>query len=143
MSVGESRRSKIEHEFTWIGDQCGYIFQAMNDLEAFYNPHKLIQHKGNFNTDISAHRKNLAIALLYQIASKKDRELLVNADRDILINLMEKYRVFEFFQRDAELEYAALVKRVDNLKNEGISPKWCALFRNFLNVVKKFAEERL
>lgn len=143
VSIGELRNAKVESEFKWIGDQCGYIFQAMNDLEAFYSPNKLIQHKGNLNLDITSHRKNLAIALLYQIVDKKDKTPLFNADKGTLISLMQRYRIFDFFKHDIELEYAALVERIDVVKNNGISAEWCALFREFLGTVKKFAEERL
>lgn len=139
----EHKNPKIESEFKWIGDQCGYIFQAMNDLEAFRNPDKLLLHKGRFNIDLSANRKNLAIALLYQVAGSRDRAALVNADREKLMRLMEKYRIFECFARDIELEYAALVRRVSILQNEGIPLEWCNQFQSFLGLVRKFAEERL
>lgn len=143
VSAGELQRSKVGVELKWIGDQCGYIFQVMNDLEAFYNPQKLIQHKGSLNLDITTNRKNLAIALLYQVADKKDKTLLANVDRDSLVRLMQKYKILEFFQQDIKLVYDALTERIDNLKNENVSPEWCSLFREFLGVVKKYAEERL
>lgn len=143
VSAGELQSSKVGVELKWIGDQCGYIFQVMNDLEAFYNPQKLIQHKGSLNLDVTVHRKNLAVALLYQVADKNDKSLLINTDKDSLVMLMQKYKIFEFFQHDINLVYAAIIERIDNLKKWSISPEWCSLFRDFLGVVKKYAEERL
>lgn len=141
--VGDRHFPGAEAQFKKIGDKCGYIFQAMNDLEVFSKPASLREHKGRLNFDISARRKNLVVSLLCKIASRPDRAKLKEADGAELCELVKKYRIVEYYRRELEKEYASLVNDTAALTSMGIAPLWCDLFRSFLALIKRTAEGRL
>lgn len=142
-NMGSRRLPEAEAQFKQIGDKCGYIFQAMNDLEAFSNPTALCEHKGHLNLDISTRRKSLTISLLYQIASKQDRFRIEQADEDELRALSQKYRIVEYYMRELEKEYISLLDDTAALTSMGISSEWCDLFLAFLEIIKNTAIGRL
>lgn len=141
--TGNERYPGAAVRFKQIGDKCGYIFQAMNDLEVFSKPSTLYEHKGRLNFDVSARRKSLAVSLLYQMASKKDRAKVEKADEAELRALIQKYRIVEYYIRTLELEYLSLLDDVATLTTVGMSDEWCGLFCVYLDIVKKNAEGRL
>lgn len=142
-NVGNQRFPEAEAQFKKIGDKCGYIFQAMNDLEVFSKPKALHDHKGHLNYDISAKRKSLTISLLYQIASKQDRAKLEQANRDELCELSQKYRIVKYYMHELEKEYVSLLEDAAALSSMGISSEWCNLFCEYLGIIKRTAEDRL
>ena len=142
-NLGSRRFPEVEAQFKKIGDKCGYIFQAMNDMEVFSKPTALREHKGHLNFDISAKRKSLTISLLYQIASKRDRAKLEQADRDELCELSQKYQIVKCYMHELEKEYSSLLEDTTVLASMGVSPEWCDLFRAFLEIIKTTAENRL
>ena len=142
-NMGNRRFPEAEAQFKKIGDKCGYIFQAMNDLEVFSKPKALHEHKGHLNFDISTRRKSLTISLLYQIASKQDRAKLEGADRTELCALSQKYQIVKYYMHELEKEYASLLEDAVALASMGISSEWCSLFQAFLEIIKKTAEDRL
>lgn len=142
-NVGDRRFPEAEAQFKKIGDKCGYIFQAMNDLEVFSKPAALCEHKGRLNFDVSTRRKSLVISLLYEITSKRDRIKLEGADEAELRALVKKYRIVEYYRRELDREYASLMEDTVALTSMGITSTWCELFRAFLEIIKRTAEDRL
>ncbi len=137
--IKENKRNVyIENIFKQIGDQCGYLFQAMNDLEVFSNPQKLCFHKGNLNSDIMKQRKNIGVAMLYELASNSDKKILVN-----LYPLMKKYNVVAVLRRQLNALYENLLLEIDEIQAYGIPLEWCIGFKEFWAYVKKFGENRL
>lgn len=133
----------IVNSFKKIGDICGYIFQAMNDLEFFSNPNKLYAHKGNYNSDIINKRKNIVIATLYDVASESDRRILTQSPEESMHFLVKKYQVSNILLYQLNDMFSQLIKMVENLKNENISNEWITGFTFFLNYIKKTGEDRL
>lgn len=133
----------IVDKFKKIGDTCGYIFQAMNDLEVFSNPHKLYAHKGNLNSDVIKKRKNIAIATLYDIASKPDKKMLMENLHDNMYALMDKYNVLEILTYQLNDLFLQTKNTVKHLNIEGISDEWIYSFSSFLDYIKAVGEERL
>lgn len=142
-NMRNQRLPEAESQFKKIGDKCGYIFQAMNDLEVFSKPEALHQHKGHLNFDISSRRKSLTISLLYQIVSKQDRVKLERADRAEICALSQKYQIVKYYMRELEEEYTSLLEDTAALASMGISSEWCDLFQTFLGIIKRTAEDRL
>lgn len=141
--AGENVNPQIEKQFKAIGDKCGYLFQALNDFEAYASPNKLIEHKGELNLDYQSKRKNLAVATLYELASTRDRKVIIESDRATLLELMKKYKVFDTMHREIKNVYFDLM---DSCKIDlacGISESWVSGFKNYMELVKKFAEDRL
>ncbi len=142
-SIGNKHCPEVENKLKLIGDQCGYIFQAMNDMEAFSKPLALQEHKGHLNFDVATKHKNLVVALLYQIASKRDRQALKKADETELQILVDKYHIIQYYLQELESEYASLVSNTTELSSMGLSPTWCDLFQLYLGIIKRTAEARL
>lgn len=133
----------IVKHFSQIGETCGYIFQVMNDLEAFSNPEKLLSHKGNLNYDVSNNRKNIAIATLYETANAFDKRKLKTAPNENLYSLIEKYHIINLFKDQLEDLCKSLFDNVSALVKENISIEWISGFQYFLNYIKTYGENRL
>lgn len=142
-NIGDHNFHGVEERLKEIGDKCGYIFQAMNDLEAFSRPEALSAYKGHVNFDVSARRKNLMVSRLYQVASKRDRIELVKADDAKLSALTKKYHIVERYRKELALEFASLLDDVADLSHTGISDAWCSLFVEYLEIIRRTAEARL
>lgn len=143
VGAGDNRNGQIEKAFKKIGDQCGYLFQALNDLEAYGNPQQLKNHKGSLNLDLFSNRKNLAVATLYEVANKRDQAILHQADETELLRLMKKYRIVESIVAELNTVYEDILSSADSLCSLGLPTDWCEGLCCFLGQVKKFAEERL
>lgn len=143
VGVGEKRNPNIETIFKEIGDQCGYLFQALNDLEVFCNPEKLRRHKGTLNMDYNMNRKNLAISKLFSVANSRDRILLRQANDVMIWNLIKKYKIIETFTKELENVYCNILLTSDKLQAFDLPSEWQQGLKWFLNYVKKFANERL
>ena len=141
--AGEHVNPQIEVRFKEIGDKCGYLFQALNDLEAYASPNKLIEHKGELNLDYQSKRKNLAIATLYELASIQDRQILIESDQAALLALMNRYNVIDTMRRELNNIYPELMDSCMIDSAYGISKSWVTGFQTFMQSVKKFAEDRL
>lgn len=133
----------IIEKFKKVGDMCGYMFQTMNDLEAFSNPGKLFAHKGNLNSDVIKKRKNIAIATLYNLANKKDKQLLLNNLQDYMHPLITKYHVLKIMSSQLNDLFTQVKNTVVQLEKDGISTEWIKGFASFLDYIKEFGEERL
>lgn len=126
-----------------MGNQCGYIFQALNDLEAFYNAEYIMYHKGSVNIDIECSRKNIAIALLYKVANKNDKKTIENNNFDEIHKLIKKYEIVEFIHNEMELVYKQLIEYTQLLMHYGVNELWINAFISFLELAKKDALVRL
>lgn len=143
VGVGDKRNEQVENAFKKIGDQCGYLFQGLNDLEAYGNPEQLKNHKGSLNLDLLSNRKNLAVATLYAIANKRDQALLRQANEEDLLRLMKKYRIVESIVSELNTVYKDILSSAVALCSLGLPSDWCKGLCWFLGRVKGFAEERL
>lgn len=141
--IGDKRDSQTEKLFKKVGDQCGYLFQALNDIEVFENPKQLAEHKGALNFDLFTKRKNIAVTTLYEIATSSDQLILQNADQIRLLSLMKKYRIVEYMKKELQTVYHDIQMTCRELHSAGLPTEWCKGFSCFLENVKKFAEERL
>lgn len=139
----ESPNVYIENKFDKIGEQCGYLFQAMNDLEFFANPKKLEEHKGNLNTDILNNRKNLVIATLYEISTRNDKKKLQTNPEKYILFLAKKYHIKVLFKNQFEVMFKDIYEQVTEMEDLGINKEWIHGFHGFLKYIKLFGENRL
>lgn len=143
VGIGDSRDERVENAFKKIGDQCGYLFQALNDLEAYDNPQQLEKHKGALNLDLFSDRKNIAVATLYEVANKRDQALLYRANEAELLRLMKKYRIVESIVAELNTVYEDILSSAAALDSLGLPADWCEGLCWFLGRVKRLAEKRL
>jgi geranylgeranyl pyrophosphate synthase len=126
-----------------IGNQCGYLFQTMNDLEALGNSHGNAQHKGNVNFDIDCRRKNIAIATLYQIAKRNDRVKITSSIGTDIVILAKRYGLVEFILHDMENVFKKMTSDIESLIKYGVSIEWTKGFLEFIYHVHDEAVHRL
>ncbi|MBD5098616.1 MAG: hypothetical protein HDT35_03540 [Clostridiales bacterium] len=131
----------ISQLFKQLGDQFGYLFQAMNDLEAFSDAEALATHKGAANDDISISRKNLGVALLYNIARPADQKLILDRAPEIIYDLMQKYHILNFILKKTELYYDNIFIKLR--KNAALSSEWIEGYIQFMNRMKQKAYGKL
>lgn len=141
--AGDSINPEIERMFKEIGDKCGYLFQAYNDLEAFVCPEKLIKHKGNLNLDYQSNRKNLALTALFEMASIEDRRALQSANEKLIIQMMGKYRVVDTIYAELDNVFLDLLETCNHYNVGETMSAWSNCFQEFLISVRKIAESRL
>lgn len=146
--AGNGNNRDVEETLRLIGYECGYIFQVMNDLEAFCQQEKLKQHKGRLNTDIVHAKKNIVLTLLYNLISKKEKEKIISTDsenekNDLLIYYFRLYKIKDSFMREVDLTYKNIMEQIDLLKMHGLNPTWCQLFHHFVDIIVKECKDRL
>lgn len=127
-----------------IGYDCGYIFQCLNDLEPFCEKNINKQHKGYYNLDYDRNRKNIGIALLYEVSNKADRAILKQKPSyEELIRLFNKYGIIEFFLKDLKDLNLKIILRINSLKGLGVRETWCENFNKFIKNVIDVCLSRL
>lgn len=125
-----------------IGKKCGYIFQVMNDLEAFCNPEHILAYKGNMNSDFLRSRKNIILPYLYQSCSKPERKKLIELlGGDELCfqaakNLFDKYSIKEIIFRDINNVYSSIFSTLTVLSPMINNRQWIETFEAYLEYTK-------
>lgn len=146
--AGNGDNKDIEQIFEVIGNKCGYIFQIMNDLEPFCHQEKLKLHKGRLNTDIIYAKKNIALTLLYNLISNKEKESLsfiqsVEEQNILLIDYFNKYKIGDSFLREVDLIHQSIQEQICLLERHGLNAQWCVLFQYFIENVVQECKNRL
>lgn len=146
--AGNGNNLDIQKAFDLIGQMCGYIFQVMNDLEPFCQQEKIMRHKGRINTDISQSKKNIAFALLYELLSTKEKNVLASTKtieefNNLLIQYFNFYNLKDTFMEEVNLTYTNIKEQVSILPSYGINDDWCALFLYFTDIIVNQCKERL
>lgn len=125
-----------------IGSKCGYIFQVMNDLEAFCNPHHVLLYKGNINSDFLHSRKNIILPYLYGACDKADKkhltELLENGDNCFqdAKKLFDKYNIKSIILKELNDIYDSLLLLLPTIKSQIKNQQWIIFFESYLNYTK-------
>lgn len=146
--AGNGKNKKVEDILQEIGYESGFIFQVMNDLEAFCQQEKLMQHKGRLNTDIVYAKKNIALTLLYTFISEQEKEKLtsthsVKDTNDLLIYYFKRYKIKDSFTREVDLIYEKIHTQINELENQGLCSDWCHLFHHFISEIIWECKNRL
>lgn len=146
-TAGEGDDKEIIDLLDDIGYCCGYIFQALNDLEPFVNAHELILHKGALTTDILKNRKNIVIAYIYAWANKKETERLSNLNEsDDILNqiflLIEKYHIKEQILSEVSNLQLRIKNRIEKIETKTGHYKWCQHFNNFVDITVLASKKR-
>lgn len=131
-----------------IGRNFGFIFQTLNDLEPFCTI-KNSQHKGSINTDFSRNRKNICVALLYPMLTKKETSLIKNSavsDIDkIIIQYFDKYNIYQNLMEEIDIAHKSMLQDINQLTDyiPGMDESWHAEFSIFVTSVVSICKNRL
>lgn len=130
-----------------IGNKFGFIFQALNDLEPFCSM-KNGDHKGSVNTDFTRNRKNICITILNSIMSNKDKKQILRKeeiDDSKLIDMFQKYAIFDIIMEELDNTYQSMKKDILNLEKylPDCSKNWSQEFEKFVDSVVSICKNRL
>lgn len=125
-----------------IGKECGYIFQVMNDLEAFCNPTHILKNKGNINSDFLRSRKNIILPYLYKSCTQSDKNKLLELLRgdehcfqEAKI-LFDKYEIKKNITNDINDIYHSIFSKLTALQSEIDNFEWIGIFNVYLQYTK-------
>ena len=125
-----------------ICQKVGFVFQVLNDLEPFTMMSH--DHKGSLNIDVSRRRKNYCVALINELASKKEKgslDLLNNKELEIIVQrLMEKYHIVDLLLAECRSTFDNAISELPQAQG-GFS--WCEQFTHFLESVYQVSYGRL
>lgn len=146
-TVGKGIDEEVSDLLDDIGYCCGYIFQALNDLEPFNNSDLLKKHKGALTTDIQKNRKNIIIAYIYAWAKKKDIEKLTQitepeALTNYILSLIDKYKIKEHLMTEISHIQLRIRKRIESIETITGCSEWCKHFNNFIDITLVASKER-
>ena len=144
--AGSGDNIDVEEQLICIGDDCGYCFQAMNDLEPFSNAKKLISHKGTLNTDIKNNKKNIAIAILMNMISSKEKHIISKNKTNLeeyIFALYEKYQIKEIVTEEVCLMQKRVIKNIQEVSKYSPNKNWGNDFLSFVNSLYMICKERL
>lgn len=146
-TAGGGDNSEIIDLLDDIGYCCGYIFQALNDLEPFGNIDALIKHKGALTTDILRNRKNIVVAYIYAWANKSEIEEFSNlsSSEDIsnyISFLINKYHIKEHMITEIDNLQLRIQDRIAKINIKANHCNWCKHFRDFIYTTIAASKER-
>lgn len=138
----ESSNEKVGNAIRNIGNKCGYIFQVMNDLEAFCNPQHILAYKGNINSDFLRSRKNIILPYLYNSCNETDKRRLVkllengNGHFQEAKELFDKYNIKQIILKELNEIYDSLFLIFSTIKPEIRNQEWIDFFALYLKDTK-------
>lgn len=133
-------------KFETIGKKCGYLFQLMNDMEAWCQTKKNINYKGKLNLDIEKNRKSIIMCVLYDSLTTKEKRIINTTfgeeKSQICLNLFKKYNIQSELIKESEIIIDDILKRIMSL-NRTLTSKWCESFCAFIHRVYELCLNRL
>lgn len=130
-----------------IGYCCGYIFQALNDMEPFGNVNELVKHKGTLTTDIIENRKNIVVAYIYAWADKEEIKRLENLEgseamSNCIGHLIHKYDIKKHLLQEIYNLQLRIEDRLDKIEVKTGHTEWCKHFAHFIEITISASKKR-
>lgn len=146
-SVGGENNAQIINSLNDVGYCCGYIFQALNDIEPYCNPEELKKHKGAVSIDISNNRKNIVYAYLVNTASDDEINLLKSSeggslDLSFINSLITKYKIIELILEEIDNLQSRIEMSIDHILTLSNSKEWCKHFKTFIKLLVEVSSSR-
>ena len=146
-AAGEGDDTELIDLLDDIGYCCGYIFQALNDLEPFGNSQELVQHKGALTTDVMKNRKNIVVAYIYAWASEDEIEKLTKlTDSEnistYITSLIRKHHIKEHLLKEVSNLQLRINDRISKIERKTGHTNWCKHFDNFIDITIAASKKR-
>lgn len=134
----------IEKTIKSVGENLGYVFQILNDMESFFSL-KLNEHKGSFNNDIDRVRKNICLPILFSKISKKDKKLVYksNFKSEIMIKLLKDYNIKQVMFDEVDNTIKKVKSEIFNSTAKYNNHNWDKEFFLFINSVISVFKARI
>lgn len=139
--------SDLEQYLVEIGENCGYIFQLLNDLEPFSSTQSNSDYKGGRNIDIDRNRKNIVVAYIFGAASSKEKKLLSTLTeeplQELILQLYDKYSVYDSICREANCLEQTIDGQITDIQRISRHTACIEDFRAFVHEVISLCFARL
>lgn len=130
-----------------IGENCGYIFQLLNDLEPFSAMQSNFDYKRGQNIDINRNRKNIVVAYIFGAASSKEKKLLLSLAgtplQDLILQLYLKYSVYDAVCQEAKCLEQTIDDQITDIQRISRHTSCNEDFRSFVHEVISLCFSRL
>ena len=146
-TVGDGDDKEVINLLDDIGYCCGYIFQALNDLEPFGNAEELMHHKGALTTDILKNRKNIVIAYINVWAKKGELDKIATLNNSeivskYVISLINKYNIKKHLLEEVSNLQLRIKNRIAQIEKITGHLSWCHHFNNFIDITIAASKQR-
>lgn len=129
-----------------IGRNCGYLFQSMNDMEAWCQAKKNTSYKGNLNLDADRNRKSIVLSTLYCDMNRKEKKMLATLEEkekpEYLLRLFQSHQVAQNILREMDMVYKTITQDISSLRNLSYVG-WSDKFARFISKVYALCRQRL
>lgn len=130
-----------------IGENCGYIFQLLNDLEPFSAMQSNCDYKGGQNIDVDRNRKNIVVAYIFGASSPKEKKLLSALTgvplQDLILQLYRKYSVYDAVCQEAKCLEEMIDEKIIDIRRISRHTNCIEDFRDFAHEVISLCFSRL
>jgi len=140
--------SKVVDCLDEIGENCGYIFQVLNDIEPYKKSTEYINHKVKDELESFHKRKNIVTTFILQMMNAKDR-IALNLIEDKshaqkkLFEYFDKHDVYNHFTTEIEAIKENIIELGQTMNKQGVSRRWCENCKNFIESLTKMALDRV
>lgn len=119
-----------------IGYKLGYLFQLLNDCEAYFNPDFARKYKGNNNFDINKQRKNICYSYLEQFLNYKEKAELNSGEYYTIVYFMRKYSILDYIKKEIHCIELDIQNNLNTL-GKTLNAKRLTIFINYaINLAK-------
>lgn len=130
-----------------IGENCGYIFQLLNDLEPFSAMQSNFNYKGGQNIDVDRNRKNIVVAYIFGASSPKEKELLSTLTgvplQNLILQLYLEYSVYDAICQEAKCMEQMIDGQINDIRQISRHTNCLEDFRGFVHEVIGLCFSRL
>lgn len=144
--MGNNIDATVIKIFSKIGNQCGQLYQFLNDLEPFLNPQFNARHKGKVNLDFNNYRKNIIVSLIRNVFGNEimDGVIFENPDswQQHINNLIHNSRITNLIQEKIELYYNDIINCMSCLESYSENEEWHRSFRAFFETTINWGKIR-
>ena len=142
----DTDNERVETTLKNVGNDLGYVFQILNDMESFFST-KLSEHKGSINNDINKSRKNICIPILFSIMSGHDKKMVYKSTTSIndklLLPLLRRYNVKNILFDEIDNMVKKIKSEVFNIEFEYKNSSWAEDFFSFISSVVDVFKSRI
>ena len=146
-ATSDSPNNPVENRVIEIGENCGYMFQVLNDLEPFSSEEKNRSYKGGRNIDLNRDRKNYIVSYIFGAATQIEKQNLLTLTgqelHSYVMTLYEKYSVLQSIISEVRSIQQQTDRQIINLQSVGVNDEYIEDFRKFVSEMIEICFSRL
>jgi len=126
----EYQGTKAQQNLEKLGEEFGYFYQCMNDLDPFIHKERRERYKGTLN---NFGRKNMVLLTLYNHLTEEEKSAFHNYKYHTILKLYQKYCIEQEILNNVNDSVNRIKDILDNLKAG--NRKWIKDFKKMFNYI--------